>query len=250
MMIDIVIVEDDKNSADSLSLILDNIEETRVLAKASTVAEAVKAIDKLKPSLIFLDVMLCDGNGFDVLKQIKHYKYQVVFTTSYAEYAIRAFELSALHYLLKPIAVGMIEDVIKRFDNYSEIFNHHNMLKVAENSFHNKIDKIILRTNSGNEVFLLKDIVRIEAEQNYSNVILSNSTSILISKNIQHFEKLLGEFGFCRVHNSYLINIDQIKKIQKGRVQTVTLSDGYEIRISDSKRQSMQELISERILQG
>ena len=243
-MIDIIIVEDEKILSDSLSLILETFEETRLIAVATTVAEAVKAIDKLKPSLIFLDIILPDGTGFDVLKQIKYDKFKVVFTTSYAEYAIRAFELSALHYLLKPLTIEMIDEVFKRLESTGENKQFGNMLKIAENSFKNKVDRIMLHTNSGNEVFMLNDILRIEADQNYSNVIFSNGANLLISKNVKYFENLLEDFGFCRVHHSYLVNIEHIKKFQKGRYQTITMSDGLEIRIAEAKKQTIQVKLS------
>lgn len=186
-MIDIIIVEDDKNLSDSLSLILESFDEARVLAVASTVEEAVKFIAKLKPTLIFLDVMLPDGTGFDILKQVKYNKFKVVFTTSFAEYAIRAFELSALHYLLKPVSIEMIEEVFNRYSSLAESFNIDNRLSIAENSFKNKVDRIMLHTNSGSEVFHLNEIIRIEAEQNYSNVIFQNINNLLISKKYQVF---------------------------------------------------------------
>lgn len=249
-MIDVVIVEDDPSLSDSLELILEDFEEVRVLAVAQTVKEAVKYIDKLKPTLLFLDVVLPDGTGFDILKQIKHNNFKVVFTTSYADFAIRAFELSALHYLLKPISIEMIEEVFRRYSSLAVTNNINNRLAIAENSFNNKVDKIMLHTNSGCELFYLNEIVRIEADQNYSNVVFQNSDSILISKNIKYFEELLEEFGFCRVHHSYLINIEHVKKYQKGRYPTITMSDGYEVRIADSKKQFILDKLSARVLQG
>lgn len=247
-MFDIIIVEDDKNLSDSLELILDLFDEARVLGVASNVGEAVKAIDKLKPSLVFLDVELPDGTAFDILRLIKFKEFKVVFTTSYAEYAIQAFELSALHYLLKPISFEMIEEVFKRYKSYTENKDFSNMLKIAESSFKHKVEKIILLTNLGYEVFFLKDIIRIEAEQNYSKVFMINNQELLISKNIQYFDSLLENFGFIRVHNSHIINVEQVKTIQKGRYLSVILIDDFTIRVSDSKRQKLNEKLSERVL--
>jgi two-component system LytT family response regulator len=230
-------------------LLLQTFEGVRVLSIAHTVKDAVQTIDKLKPNLVFLDVMLPDGNGFDVLKQIKYENLKVIFTTSYAEFAIRAFEISALHYLLKPITVEMLEDALNRFKKVDENWQSKTKLQLAESSFNNQVDRIMLPTIAGQEVFNLKDIVRVESEQNYSKFIFTNKTSLIVSKNLKHFENLLTDFGFCRVHNRYLVNIEHIKKFQKGRFASITMSDIFEISITENKKDELQNSLGKRIIQ-
>lgn len=248
-MIDILIVEDEKNLADSLELLLQTFDEVRVLGIAQTVKVAIEAIDKLKPSLVLLDVMLPDGTGFDVLRQVKYNKFKIVFTTSYFEFALTAFELSALHYLLKPISIEKLDEVIKRFKKIDENWQSEKKLKIAEDSLNNKVNKIMLPTIAGQEIFNLKDIARVEAEHNYSKFIFTNKTTIIVSKNLKHFENLLQNHGFCRVHNKHLINIEHIKKYHKGKFPSLIMSDNFEINITETKKDDLQNMLEKRIIQ-
>lgn len=250
-MIDIVIVEDDKSLSDSLELMLELYgDAVRILKIAPCVEDAVKYIDKLKPALVFLDVMLPDGTGFDVLSRVKYDKFKLVFTTSYAEYAIRAFELSALHYLLKPIKQEMLDEVFHRYEGMHESHRLAMQIGIANTSMYQFPEKIMLRTNSESEIYQINDIIRIEADQNYSIVYMQNNNRLMISRNIQYFEGLLGDCGFCRVHNSHIINIKHIKKVHKGKHPFLILSDDFEIRIPESRRNELNDKLSKFILAG
>lgn len=248
-MIDIIIVEDDYSFSESLKIMIETSQiETRILDVVDNVSKAIDSINRLKPNLVFLDIILPDGNGFDILNTVKYDQFKFVFTSSHSEYAIKAFEMSALHYLIKPLSIEMVDEVISRYDSFSESKELKNMINVAENYFNHNVDKIMLRTNGGSEVFNINDIIRITAEQNYSLVHIDKYPPLVISKNISYFENLLENSKFLRAHNSHLININHIKHFYKGRPQKITMSDGFEIRISDAKRAYIIEKLGESII--
>ncbi len=251
MLINIVIVEDEKSLSDSLVLLLELFAgKSRIVGIASDVESAVKLIDKSRPDLVFMDIMLPDGTGLDVINNVQYKDYKLVFTTSYIEYALKAFELSALHYLVKPINQEMLEEVFSRIGSYNSTDNLKEHLNVVESAINKKFDKILLKTNSGNEIFQIKSIIRIEAQQNYSLFHFEGNETLLISRNIQYYENILDEIGFCRVHNSHLVNINHITKYKKGHQQAIVMSDGVEIRIPDSKRSIINEKLGNYLLIG
>ncbi len=248
-MIDILIVEDEIIYAQTLEMMLEELNiETRVLKISQSVENAIVSINKLKPKLVFLDVMLPDGNGFDILNKVGYKDFRVVFTTSYAEYAVRAFDMSALHYLLKPISSENLNDAMRRYLTYEKSSNINVQLDIAQEALFSAPTRIMLRIDNVNRMFLLNDIIRVEAETSYTKFIISNHPDVLISRSIKFYEKLLPSTIFSRIHKSHIINVNRINKIDKGKTTYIEMSDGQELQLSETYRDSFFDCLNKTVI--
>lgn len=250
-MTDIIIVEDDPNASAILEMLLDETEiETRVLAICETVVDAVKQINKLKPDLIFLDINLPDGLGFDVLSRTDNHDYKVVFTTVNTEFAIKAFEISALHYIVKPYSIEQIEDALQRYQLQMGISSNKEIIEFVGQALNNKIEKLVLPVNNAFSVFNLKDIIRIEANGSYAEFYIKPSLKVLSSRSIKFYEELFEKSDFIRVHNQHIININHIKKIIKGKTYQIIMDDNTEISVSAARKNELNEALKSKLYFG
>lgn len=235
-MINILIIEDEESFSDSLKMMIECTNyDVRVLGVVDNVQDAVKSVNMVKPDLIFLDVMLPDGNGFEVLEKTKYKDYSVVFTTSYTDYAVKAFELSALHYLIKPISVEKVNEVFQRYSLIRGAEQTKEQFQIAKNILNNNYEKILLRVNNYNVIYNLKDIVLIESESSYSKFYLTDKTVLTITRPLNYYENLLSDSGFIRIHNRYIINSEHVKSVYKGNPNKVTMSNGLLITVAQNK---------------
>ena len=185
--------------------------------------------------LVFLDVEMPYGSGFDLLDKFDKTDFEVVFVTAYNQYAIEALNSHASYYLLKPIS---IDELIKAVDYVTQI-------KVKENALQHAVlvpkisvtnNKITIPTQNGFEVIEMKDIIYCKADDNYTELFLENNQKKLVSKTLKHFEDILKENGFARIHKSFLVNVSYIASYKKGKGGTVSLSNGKELSVSASKK--------------
>lgn len=244
-----VIVEDDINAADLLKALLNqhfgNIE---IISICNSVQNSVNLINSEKPDLIFLDIELPDGYGFDVINQVNYRQFDVIFITAFNQYAVKAFEFAALHYLLKPVNLKSLTVALERFRHKVSLKELEKKLDVLENNISQKISRIMLPTGSGMEVLDLDEIIRCEADDNYTVIYLKDKKYILITKNLSNMEKILSDNGFFRVHRKFIININYIKKFIKNKKNpTVILRDGAEIPISEQRYNDFVSALEEHI---
>lgn len=234
-----VIVEDEKRSQATLIKLLDQYcPEVEVLAIAETVDEAISKIDKICPDLIFLDIALPDGDGFNVLEEITHNQYQVVFVTAYDKYAIRAFEFSTLHYLLKPVSHIDLQNTIEKYHklNSDQEWDYKSKISTLKENINGDIQKIMLPTADGFEIISLDEVIRFEANHNYTLCYLKEGRNLLVSKSLINFENLLQDLHFARVHSKHLVNLKYIQKYIRGRGGSIRMMDKSEINVSKSRR--------------
>jgi two-component system, LytTR family, response regulator len=236
-MIKAIIVEDEMRGIEVLSalILVHHAEEIEILAIAKTCEEAVQKINTLHPNIVFLDIELPDGNGFNILDQIIHKDISIVFTTAYDSYAIRAIRYSALDFLSKPIDETEFAQAIARYKSKNLVEYPLQIKNLIDNS-KNTHQKIALPTMDGLIFIATSDIVKISAEGAYSLIYLSSKTSHLVSKNIGIYEDILPEEQFCRIHHSTIINLSHVTKYFKGRGGHVILSDGSSESISVRKQ--------------
>jgi two-component system LytT family response regulator len=244
-LIDVIIVDDDANASSSIELMLElTLPDCRVLAVAETVATAVEKINKLKPELVFLDIMLPDGKGFEVIQQSAYKEYEVIFTTSYDDYAIIAFEFSALHYLLKPINQTSLKEAIERF---LEKYQMKNYLKERINNINNNSfqipEKIVISTDKGLIFYDITSIVKIESDGNYSKIFFDDGNSKIFSKNLGILETALQDQSFVKINRSQLINLKYINHINKSKKKIILSFDDHEYSISDNCKNDFFEKI-------
>lgn len=250
-MITAILIDDDANLRSGLKSMLDiYAPEIDIIGEADSVKTGVLILQALQPQVVFMDIQLGDGNGFDILEQLasKNGKStsHIVFVTAYQEYAIKAFRFSALDFLLKPIdpeelekVIGKIKQVVAKKDNYAHI-------DLLLENIRKKVDhfkRIALSTADGIHLFEISDIIRCESEDNYTKFYLKNNKPVLISKTLKEYEELLTEHGFERIHQSHLINLAYLKSYIKKDGGYVVMSDNSNLPISQRKKDRLQELL-------
>lgn len=245
-MIDIIIVEDDENAAASLEMMLeDTCIEHRILDIAPSLAKAVESVDKKKPSLVFLDIELPDGYGYDLFRKTKFKNYKIIFTTTHSQYAVQAFELSALHYLMKPFDEKALAEALKRYTTTTESEMLDKKLDILKASMIERPERIILPNAGGSLVHNINDIVHCESDNNYCKVEFINGRSELISKPLISMERALSDSGFVRIHQKHLINLRYLTKHQTGNNARVYLTNGKDYSISDTYQRSFNERLQQ-----
>lgn len=246
-----ILIDDDANLRAGMRQLLSRYApEISIIGEADSVLTGVEAMSQLQPQVLFLDIQLTDGTGFDLLEQLAvkngKIKFQVVFITAHEQYAIKAFRFSALDFLLKPVdpeellkVIDKIKNVLDKNDNYSHIdLLLENIRKKVDN-----FKRIALSTSDGIHLFDVSDIIRCESEDNYTKFFIKNSKPILISKTLKEYEELLTEHGFERIHQSHLINLAYLKSYIKKDGGYVVMADNSNLPISQRKKERLQELL-------
>jgi len=236
MQLKTIIVEDEQTSREILKSYLSKYCPTvEVVGEAENIDEALVLIRNNELDMVFLDVEMPYGSGFDLLEKLGNIDFEVVFVTAYNQYAIDALNKHASYYLLKPIS---IDELIKAVDYVSEIKTKENELQnavlIPKSTITNQ--KITIPTQDGFEVLEIKDIIYCKADDNYTELYLENNLKKLVSKTLKYFEDILNENGFARIHKSYLVNVAYIASYKKGKGGTVYLSNGKELSVSASKK--------------
>ena len=235
-----IIVDDELLVAKNMELLLNRYcPEVEVAAIAHSAEEAEKVIKDLTPDLVFLDVEMPHGNGFDLLKKFNQIKFGVIFVTAFDHYAIRAIKYSAIDYLLKPIDIDELVIAVHKAQtqlkskSVTESLNIllHNVAQPAA-----KLQKLSLPTIDGMIFINVNDIMYCRSEGNYTTFYLENGQTPLITRQIGVYEELLPEPLFCRIHRQYIINVNKVSKYVKGRGGHVVMSDGKEIDVSARKK--------------
>ena len=243
-MIKAILVDDEPRARESLRVILQRFfPEVNILGEAAGVTEAYKLIKSTSPNTVFLDIKMPDGSGFDLLKKFDKIDFKVVFVTAFEEHALEAIKFSAFDYILKPIntnelrsAIEMLEDTLGDDDDLNvklnAIFSNLEATSLAKK-------KIVLKTSDSIHLVPIQNIVRCEADCNYTWVHFDIQPKILISKPLKHFEELLNEYGFIRVHQSHLVNVNHIIRIDKVDGGVLVFADNAKIPISTRKRDDL-----------
>ncbi len=239
-----VLVDDEKNSLVILQKLLEkHVPEVEVVDTAQTVEQAVETIEKTRPDLVFLDINLPDGDGFEILEKIDYRDFGVIFVTAYDQYAIKAFEFAALHYILKPVEPQQLIEAINRYKETREEELTKKIMALSSN-LKQQPTKLILPTSSGLHIIDLDDIIRCESSNNYTTFYLTSGKKIVVSKSIQTYEKLLKDSHFCRIHNKHIVNLKFVKKYVRGRGGYVVLSNGEQIDVSEGRKKGFLEKLS------
>jgi two-component system, LytTR family, response regulator len=237
----ITVVIDDE--PDAVNFILTIVKEycpgLEVAGKANSVKEGVRLINDVKPDLVFLDVEMPNGTGFDLLTNFPEKKFDVVFITAFNHYAIRAIKFSAVDYILKPINISeFIESVNKiihkrKTKQFSGTENFDALLENLRTAYPSRL---VIPTSDGREYLNPNDIIRIEADRSYSWFFINDKRKILVSRHLKEYQDLLNDRNFFRPHNSHLINLDFVKKFVRTDGGYIEMSDGAQIPISRSRK--------------
>ncbi len=233
-----VIVEDETAAREVLKNYLKKYcPQVEVIGEAANIKEAVPLLHEVEPQLVFLDVEMPFGNAFDVLEACKDLLFETIFVTAFSEYSLKALNQSAAYYLLKPIS---IEELILAVNKVQQQITNHDLLNrnkiIVENFREPKPEKqqVILPTLEGFEVVLMKDIVRLKGNGNFTDLFLVDGSKKMVCRFLKHFSEIL-PFPFMRVHKSHIININFVKSYNKGGF--ITLQDEAEIEVSSTYKE-------------
>lgn len=245
-----LIVDDENRAREVLKAILQkHFPNVEIVALVGDIPEAVKAIHKHKPQLIFLDVEMPGYSGLELMDFFEPEKidFKIIFVTAYSEYALQAFRLSAIDYLLKPIQIEQLREAIQKAENSIATHQQQNenlKLSSLKDNYNSSNRKIALPLSDGILLLALNDIVYLKAEGSYTQLYLTDGSKLLISKKLADLEHLCESGEFFRTHRSYMVNISHIKKI--GRYDADVLMDnGHEISITNEKRAILLEIVKE-----
>lgn len=236
-----IIIDDEKSARENLKRCLNSFSsDIQIIEEAENVAAGLEVIKNQEPELVFLDVEMPDGSGFDLLANIEHIDFKIIFTTAHQKYAIDAFKFSAIHYILKPIDPEELQKAIQKAKeeiNKDFLQTKVNILLNNLNPSQQSSKKLVLKESNSIHVLQIEDVLRIEASDNYTIFYPNDGQQIVVSKTLKEFEKLLKDEGFFRIHQSHLINLNALKKYE-GKVNggIITMSDGSQVPISKRKK--------------
>ncbi len=241
-MIKAIIVDDEKDGAEVLQfLIQQNCSNIQIISLEHSVESAINAIQKNKPDLVFLDIEMPTGTGFDVIQHTNEVGYETIFITAYEHYAIKAFKTNAIDYLLKPVDVDELVNAVKNAEKRISASNKNNN-QAIESLILNAIQKskkISIPSQDGILWVDLDDIIRFEADSNYSHVFIKNKKKMTVAKTLKSFEDQLPNSMFFRTHSAHLINLNEIEKYIKGDGGTIVLKDGSNVPVSRANKNDL-----------
>ncbi|MCG8574828.1 MAG: response regulator [Flavobacteriales bacterium] len=245
-----IIVDDEERARRVLeNLLVKYCPDVEVVATCSLVPEAVEKIQLLKPDAVFLDIEMPEYSGFELLEQLEGVECDVVFVTAYNQYAIRAFEVSAIDYILKPISIEKLELAVNKLRKSYDHSQIENRLKLLQQNLESKTPKkLALPIQGGFEYVKLADISHINADGSYCEIYFSNGSRIIVSKKMKFFHDLLAnEPNFFRCHRSHLVNINQINLYQKGTA-TLLMENELDVNVARDKKRELLNLLEKQNL--
>lgn len=246
MTIRSLIIDDEASNRQNLGHLLKRYcPQVEIIGEAVDGESGIDLIRKTNPDLIFLDIRMPGGDAFDMLENFFSIDFEIIFITAYDEYAFRAFEFNALDYLLKPVNFKQLIMAVEKAHEKIKLREENLHLKnlVTNLQLENGERRIALPTEEKTEFVPVKDIIRCQADSNYTRFFLIDNRSILVSKTLKDYELALDNSKFIRVHNSHLVNKEQIKAISKKDGGYLEMSDGFQAPISRNRKEEIIRLL-------
>jgi two-component system, LytTR family, response regulator len=235
-----LLVDDEPKNVRILKTLLQNYcPQVNIIGEAGDAEAAFAAIKTLQPELVFLDIEMPHGNAFDLLNKLMPVNFEVIFITAFDNYSLKAFKYSALDYLLKPVDIEELKAAVNKAMGkiHSHQLNHQIEYLISNfRGGQSLLQKIALPTADGIAFLNVDDIIRCEANGNYTYFYLGNKDKVVASKNIKEYEDILPANIFCRIHNSHIINLNRVKKYHKGRGGYIIMEDGSNLEVASRRR--------------
>ena len=234
-----IIVDDEEHCRSSLKKQIEwSCPQVEIIAEASSASDARALIKELQPELVFLDIEMPGGSGFDLISSFEEINFSIIFTTAYDEYAIKAFKVNAVAYLLKPIdgaelAASVTKIIEERSDSVGKSLED---LMCYLRSQVSGLKKVAFPVADGLEFVIVDDIIRCESEGSYCHIYIKNNNKLFLSKTLKQVTELINSEKFTRVHHSHLVNMDYVKKYIRGKGGQVIMDDGSSIPVSRTKK--------------
>jgi len=233
-----VIIDDEKRTRELIAKMIESFDlGIETFPVGENVTSGLKAIETLHPDIVFLDIQMPDGTGFDLLKMIPQKNFEVIFITAHEEFAIKAIKFSALDYILKPIDPEELrKSIVKAIDSIDHKREESQFDALQLNIQPSQKRRLVLKTQESVHVIDLDKIIRCEADRNYTSFYLVDHKKILVSKTLKDYETLLTGHNFLRIQQSHLINLDFVDRYDKANGGSVIMKDGSEVPLSPAKR--------------
>ncbi|GHN00585.1 DNA-binding response regulator [Cytophagales bacterium WSM2-2] len=242
-MLNAVIIDDESDSRQILASYLTKYcPDVKVCGFGESVATGLETIKKYQPDIVFLDIEMPYGNGFDLLDKIKEVTFETVFVTAFDNYAIRALNQSAAYYLLKPVNIDELINAVEKIKSERASENYSTRAKLLVENFNSGKQRIMLPTLEGFEIVDINSILYCEAADNFTKFYFETGTPLLICRTLKYFEDILTEHRFLRIHRSYVINPDFIIRYSKGKGGYVTMKNNQELEVSPNKKKELLEI--------
>ncbi|MCB0484021.1 MAG: response regulator transcription factor [Flavobacteriales bacterium] len=236
----VIIVDDEEGARESLTNLLEQyVPDIRIVAKAENIISAFEKIKKYTPDVVFLDIQMPFGSGFDLLERMgEQINFDIIFVTAFDQYALKAIKYSALDYLLKPVDIDELKNCIKKHRENKMSTTHEGVKNLIDNIANpeGKDKKLAIPDNSGLAFVRLTDIIKCDSDGNYTIFYLTDGRKLMASKTLGDYEHLLEGEGFFRVHRGHLVNLTHIKKYLKGEGGFALMSDGSKVEVARRKK--------------
>lgn len=235
-MINVLIIDDEKRTRDLILKMIDSFGfDLNCISQGESVQSGMEAIQEHDPDLVLMDIQMPDGTGFDILNATSQRNFKVIFFTAHEEYAIKAIKHTALDYLLKPVDREELKSAIERAIEEINLADS-NTSESSKTPLDPHKKRLVLKTLESVFVVELENIVRCEADRNYTTFFLNTGNKIVVSKTLKEYEGILSCYNFLRVQQSHLINLDYVDRYDKVDGGHVVMKDNSQIPLSPSKR--------------
>lgn len=250
-MIKAVIVDDEEGSRSTLSWLLErHCPDVRIVGEADDVEEAAVLIEEEQPQLVFLDIELHSGTGFDVLERLTFRAFELVMITAYNEYAIKAFQYSALHYLLKPVDVEQLKQAVERarvlITKEGSSASDFKRIQTLVDYFRqptDRLNRLTVPIANGFRLIQINDIVRLESDGSYTVFHFASKSKVVASRAMRNFEEML-DARFFRIHRTHLVNLEFVVAFVKGRNGYLEMTDGSKLAVSRYRKDALMEVLA------
>ncbi|MBC6368430.1 LytTR family DNA-binding domain-containing protein [Algoriphagus sp. AK58] len=240
-----ILIDDQSHVRENLKMLLEEfVPDVEVIAEADGVKSGLECVKKYKPDLVFLDIEMNDGTGFDLLNLVKERTFRVIFVTGHDGYAIRAFRVAAIDYLLKPVDPDDLTEAVKKAKHQRPIQEIQVSEAISSQSTE-RLKQLVLSDSDNVYLVQLSEIIRCQSEDNYTRFFLSDGRKLLISKTMKEFAELLEKAGFFRCHQSHLINLVFFDHLDKRDGGTIFLKDGSTVPLATRKKDLLIQALKE-----
>jgi two-component system LytT family response regulator len=235
-----IIIDDEINCCRTLEMLLTSLgKDIEILAVCKDGIEGLEAIEKHRPDLVFLDIEMPRMNGLEMLEKIQNMDFHLVFTTSYDQYALKAFRYSAIDYLLKPISPEELSQAMNKIKKYSRTVPQQIDLLLEKLHHKKPVNRVAVPTMEGLQMVPVENIISGEADDNYTILHLKDGKKIVVAQTLRDVEEILTDFAFLRVHRGHLVNLNEIEKYVKGEGGYLVMTNGSSVDVSRSRKESL-----------
>lgn len=246
-MIKAILIDDEADARFMLRNLLERQykNQVEIIAEADGISSGLEVLRNHEPDVLFLDIQMGEGTGFDLLEKLKEKPFEVVFVTAFENHALKAFQFSALGYIMKPIKIAdlrqVIDQLLERREQLKDSTDKRLKVLIENYGDERKIQKLVISNMEGFKVVSIEHILRLEGDRNYTHFIMADNKKITATKTLREYENLLSDFGFFRVHQSTIVNLRHVVGYVRGDGGTVEMTDGYQVSVSRLRKAAFME---------